>query len=722
MNPVRLQGSAGLLTLTVVLAGSPALAQQSTPTALPEVVISAEAKAKPVAARPTLATPLGAFTLKGEPLESLRPATNDTAALLTAIPGVSTAAGGGVSSLPVIRGLADDRINVLNAGMAITAACANHMNPPLSYADPAGVGSVEVLSGITSVSKGGDNIGGTIVVEPRPPRFATGDGVEVHGAISSWYRSNGNGIGGSVNASLANRDWSLEYSGAWTRSDNTKAGGGPVIRSSEYEATNHLLTLAKKTDNGVLTVSAGIQDIPRQGFPNAWMDMVYNHAYFANVGYEGAFDWGKLDAKAFWHHTEHYMNFLADKGGSTPTTGMPMYTRGDDIGYSVKGTIDLTARDLLRVGNEFHHTGLDDWWPAVPGSMMMGPNTYENINGGRRDRFGTYAEWERAWSKEWSTLLGGRIDVVDMDTGKVQAYGMMGSDAAAAAAFNARNHQRTDVDFDLTALARWKPTDQIDGEFGYARKTRSPNLYERYAWGTGGMSSQMVGWFGDGNGYIGNLDLKPEVAHTISTTLALHDPTSKQWSFKVTPYLSYVENYIDADRVAPPMMWDPKFVQLKFANHDALLYGFDASAKAALWSNPTWGDFGVAGSLAYTHGENLDTHDGLYRVMPLNGTIALDHRLADWTNSFEVKLVAAKTDVSSTRLEQTTPGYALLNYRTGYHWRNIDFTLGADNLLDKKYALPLGGVNLVDYSWFGQPLRPLLGTGRSVWAGVTVKF
>lgn len=721
MTTVRFLGSAGLLTLTVVLASQPTLAQQSSGTALPEVVVTADAKKKAEAKPAGLASPLGAFTLTGAPIERLAPSTNDTAALLTAVPGVEAATGGGVSSLPVMRGLASDRINVVNFGMTITALCGNHMNPPLSYVDPAAVGSVEVLSGVTPVSKGGDSIAGSIIVERRSPTFAATDKVEAHGSISGYYRSNGNGFGGSLTASVANREWNLEYTGAWSKSDNVKAGGGATISSTEYEAQNHLLTLAKKTDNGLLTLSGGVQNIPKQGFPNAWMDMIYNRSVFVNGAYEGVFDWGRLDAKAYWKHTEHYMNFLADKGGSTPTSGMPMYTKGDDAGWSVKGTIDLTKQDVLRVGSELHHVTLDDWWPAVPGSMMMGPNTYVNINGGRRDRVAGYAEWERVWSKEWATLLGARVDVVDMNTGKVQDYGcgmMCMGDAMAAAAFNARNHHKTDVDLDITALARWTPNERTGVEFGYARKTRSPNLYERYAWGTGDMASQMIGWFGDGNGYIGNLDLKPEVAHTVQTTVSFKGAAEKSWQVKVTPYVSYVENYIDADRVGL-MSWPgwPTFAKLKFANHDALLWGFDASAEAPLWSNPTWGDFAVRGALAYTHGENLDTNDGLYRVMPLNGTIGLEHRLGGWSNGLEVKAVAEKSDVSTTRLERTTPGYALVNYRTAYHWRNVDLSLGADNLFDKKYALPLGGLNLVD-----RPVGSLLGTGRSVWAGLTVRF
>jgi iron complex outermembrane receptor protein len=36
------------------------------------------------------------------------------------------------------------------------------------------------------------------------------------------------------------------------------------------------------------------------------------------------------------------------------------------------------------------------------------------------------------------------------------------------------------------------------------------------------MASQMIGWFGDGNGYVGDIDLKPEVAHTVSATADWH--------------------------------------------------------------------------------------------------------------------------------------------------------------------------------------------------------
>ena len=86
-------------------------------------------------------------------------------------------------------------------------------------------------------------------------------------------------------------------------------------------------------------------------------------------------------------------------------------------------------------------------------------------------------------------------------------------------------------------------------------KTRSPSLYERYDSSTNAMAAKMNGWAGDGNRYVGNINLKPETAHTLSVTYDVHDGGSYKdgggngdWQLKVTPYYSYVEDYIDVRR------------------------------------------------------------------------------------------------------------------------------------------------------------------------------
>ena len=173
--------------------------------------------------------------------------------------------------------------------------------------------------------------------------------------------------------------------------------------------------------------------------------------------------------------------------------------------------------------------------------------------------------------------------------------------ATDAAAFNAENHSRTDVNFDLTALARFDANEHAAFEFGYARKNRSPNLYERYTWSTGMMAASMIGWFGDGNSYYGNVALKPETGDAVSGTLLLHGHAAKPWEVKLTPHLNSIRNYIDVD-VASMGMMGMGTPLLRFANHDARIYGGDVSGLATLWSNDVAGTGKLIAGGAWLHG------------------------------------------------------------------------------------------------------------------------
>ncbi len=665
-----------------------------------------------------LAVPLTTTQIGRPEIQSKIPNTSNSAELLRDAPGVSIFKAGGVSGLPVINGLNDDRVKVLVNGMVVTSACANHMNPPLSYADPSQIAYVEVLSGATPVSKGGDSLGGTVIVESLPPHFTgAGEGVHTAGSISAFYRSNGDGVGTAATAHAASNAVSVNYAGAWTRSDNYEDGHGNEVLSSEYEAQNHSIQLAFRDGGDMFIVQGGVQYIPYQAYVNQYMDLVENKAWFVNARYVADLGWGKLDARAFYQTTRHDMNFLDDKQPGD----MPMLTDGEDVGYAVKAEIPLSGRDVLRIGNEFHHQGLDDWWPPVAGSMMMGPDTFWNINGGTRDRLGTFVEWERQWTGAWSTLFGVRNDMVWMDTGDVQPYCTMGmmcmSDAAAAAAFNALDRSRTDTNFDATALARFQPSASQSYEAGYARKTRSPNLYERYVWGRGSMAMRMVGWFGDLNGYVGDPDLDPEVAHTASLTAGWSSGVRKDWELKVTPYYTYVEDYIGVRKIGDGGMMAPDVVYLQFANHDAELYGVNVSGSLLLADSSQLGRFALTGVAGYVRGENVDTGVSLYHMMPWNGRIALTHALGGWTSSVEVYAVAGKHNVDTVRNEMETAGYALLNLATSYEWETVRVDLGIKNVLDTYFEDPLAG----HYYW-ASPRDNVPGEGRSFNAGLTLKF
>ncbi|WP_395664503.1 TonB-dependent receptor [Methylocella sp.] len=657
--------------------------------------------------------------------------TSDSASLIRDLPGGAAWGAGGVSSLPSVNGMGADRVQTSINGMIFAPACPNQMNPPLSFVNPAMLSGARVYTGSAPVSVGGDFTGARIDAKVAPPVFAQGDAVAAAGEVSGFIRSNGLAYGVNMNTTVANYDTSLAFTGGWARAGDYTAGDGTKIKSTLYNVQNYALSLARKVQDGVFSLQIGGQAIPYQGFVNQYMDMTNNHSVYLNGRYEGVFDWGALEATAFGNYIRHTMGFIyPDKTGD-----MPMETKSLDAGYSVKGTVSVSAQDLLRVGNELYYNQLDDWWPPVAGSMMMGPDTFQNINNGQRTRVGTFIEWERRWDAGWTTVIGGRNDVVAMNTGEVQGYDPM-MYGAEAAAFNALNRARTDVNFDGSALVRFDADPGSRYELAFAHRTRSPNLYERYAWSTNAMAMKMIGWFGDGNGYVGNVGLAPEKANTVSFTAAWRDPDRGAWELRATPYYSYVEDYIDADRcalagcvanLANNLTTTNNFVYLQFANHDASLFGVNLDGKLTVWDTSEYGQGRVRGNLSFVKGERTDGVN-LYHMMPVNATLALDQTFGAWSSSLELQLVGSKTAVSQVRNELATSSYALLNFRLGYQWEALRIDFGVDNILNANYFLPLGGANLVNYTTttmmgtspaYGYAVA---GLGRSFNGRLSVKF
>jgi len=723
-----------------------------------------------------------AVEIDAEALQSLRTTTSDTASLLKNIPGLNLQSGGGVSSLPVIHGMADDRLRVKVDGMDLISACANHMNPPLSYIDPTNVGNATVFAGITPVSIGGDSIGSTILVESAKPEFASaGEGILHTGEIGASYRSNGDAATGNIAATIANEKITLSYRGSTTEANNYDAGGnfkasgaaaagrgsldGDEVGSTMYESTNHSVSLGLQHEDHLVELTVGVQDIPHQGWANQRMDMTGNESTQVNLHYEGKFDWGILEARAYREKTRHEMQFFDDKlfwygpNATAPATdgiactpsptgpagmmammngcaaGMPMDTEGKNTGITIKANIALSDRDTVRVGVETQDYELDDWWE--PSGKGMSPNTFWNINNGERDRVAVFSEWEAEWNSQWLTQLGARYERVEMDTGAVQGYrdnDMMGMYATEAAAFNAADHSMTDDNIDLTAVARFTPDSSRTIEFGYARKTRSPNLYERYTWSTSGMVMRMINMTGDGNGYVGNLDLDEEIAHTLSATFDWHDEAQEKWGLTATPYFTYVDDYIDARRCssantncgAANQTATDAFVYLQFVNESARIYGLDLAGHYPLAENSQYGEFTAMAMVNYVRGKNRDTNDDLYNIMPLNGKLAVQHSKGNWNNVIELELVDKKTRTSDVRNELETAGYGLLHLRSNYKWKQLSIDVGVENALDKLYDHPLGGA----YTGQGKTMSgtgvawgtQVPGMGRSIYAGFNYKF
>ena len=678
---------------------------------------------------------------------SSNPTQADTASLLANQSGFSLYNAGGISSLPVIQGLANDRLRTKVDGMDLISSCPNQMNPPLSYINPEQVSAARVYTGVVPVSLGGDSIGGTIVVESNRPTFATSSHIETSAELGASIQSNNNAQALTTKAQLKTENFSIIYSGGQRSADNYKAGGDfktytatgranqtlalNEVGSTAYKVMDHALDMAWKNDHHLFEAKLGYQDVPYENYPNQRMDMLENKEARINLRYSGDYTWGKLESQIWHEKVTHFMNFGDDKqyvyGNAL---GMPMSTKGKTDGFTLKANIPLTTHDTLKVGTELLHYTLNDWWSAS-GTGGMGPNTFLNINSGHRDRNALFAELESTLNPEWQTIAGLRYEQVKSDADAVHGYsqtngmGMMKSNQLLdSTAFNAIDRAKTDNNFDASLLARYQANLNHNIEFGYTHKVRSPNLYERYVWSTWGMAAIMNNTVGDGNGYVGDINLKPEQANTLSLTWNWHDPDGTT-SFKATSYYTRVENYIDAVKTSG---WAAdQFNVLQYANQSAELYGLDLNGQIQLAQN-NWGTFGLQGIVGYIHGKNRDTDDGLYNMMPLHSKLSLTHTVANWKNTLEWLAVAAKTNTSDVRNELATSGYGLLNLHSSYAWSKVTLNVGVENVLNRNYGLPLGGVyvgqggtmatNSTTYNW----RLPVPGIGRTFYTGVNMKF
>ncbi|HIJ86831.1 MAG TPA: TonB-dependent receptor plug domain-containing protein [Desulfuromonadales bacterium] len=708
---------------------------------LPEITVSGQQEESTNAS-------LGAAKIDESGLAGQRSVTSDSARLLQDVPGVSIYGAGGISSLPAIHGLADDRLRIQVDGMDLMSACPNHMNSALSYIDPTKVAEIKVFAGITPVSVGGDSIGGSIQVTSAPPEFAAaGEATHLKGQAGTFSRSNGNAFGYNFGATLIGRSINVTYSESHARSDNYQAGhtfkqvgqgteGGRMIPgdevgSSSYDgAINREIGIALKHEGHLLQLSASQQRVDFEGFPNQRMDMTDNRNSMVNLRYTGRYNWGDLEARAFHQDTRHKMDMGPDR--YFYGTGMPMESKAKTNGAQLLGNIILSERDTVRAGAEYQNYTLYDWWPPVGGSM--GPNAFWNMDYGQRDKFDTFIEWEAEWNTHWLSQIGLRSDIVMTDAAPVQGYdnglaGIWGNDAAA---FNAQRHKQTDYNWDLTALGRYTPGRTQTYETGYARKSRSPNLYQRYPWATNAMAALMNNIVGDGNGYIGNNDLNPEVAHTVSVTGDWHDADRKRWDLKATGYYTYVQDYIDARRCdfgqcSPANVSATSgFVLLQYVNQSAQLYGFDLSGQKLLGESEAYGSFTGTALLNYVRGENRTTGDNLYNIMPLNMKLAVVHKRGGLSSTAEFQAVAEKNNLSQVRNEMRTGGYSLVNLRSSYEWKFTRLDVGIENLFNRFYSIPLGGAYVgqgASMTTNGIPWGfPVPGMGRSLNASLNMHF
>ncbi len=624
----------------------------------------------------------------------------DGASMLNQTPGAAVIRNGPQTGIVQLRGLSGDRVKIAIDGATITPACPNHMDPPLHYASRGSMESIAVMAGITPVSQGGDSIAGTVIVKSPEPRFAKAEEHSItFGELGSFYRSSNDGYGASLSGGAADESLSTSYQGSWERASDLRFPGGRV-RATGFETQQHQVIAAMRLGPGVLSLDTSFVRTRDSGTPTLPMDMIEDDGARVGLRYVGTHEFGTVEARAYVHTIDHLMNNYSLRPLPAGTMPMQAPATSDDFGFSL-GVSVPQGRHTVRAGTDFHRNEFD----AHQQNMATGA-LQDTINEATRTRWGTYAEWQSVWSEKWTTQIGVRNDTVFSDAANVTSF--FAPAAADAAAFNARDHSFTDVNFDAAASLRFTPNDWSTYELGFARKNRAPSLLERYLWTPLGANAGMA----DGRTYLGNLGLDSETSYQIAFTADYH---GEKWQVKTTPFYNWVYDYIQGVPIARLSAGQPVLQYQNISRAD--LFGIDSSFRYAFNEN-----YGIRGDVSYVRGVNRSNGDNLYRIAPLRGSLSFDSRFLGWKNSIEVVMAAEQNKVAAYNGEPATSGYALLNLRTGREFgHGLALEIGLENITNERYADHLSGLNRVAGSDVGIGQR-VPGAGRFLYVQMKFKF
>ncbi len=668
----------------------------------------------------------------------------DAAQLMAQVPGGAANNNGPLTGQLQYRGMFGPRLNVRIDGMLINGGGPNWMAPPLHHIPSGLMEALTVEQGIAAITTGG-GIGGAVTAQWKRPAYndesvwqATGDAELSLGSVDD-------GTSVALMAGMVNENHRVYLLGSRDEGDDYESGRGTVA-ATEYERDASGIGYGFRNDKHYLDVDFRKIETGETGTPSLPMDIEFFDSDLWSLRYGIAFDKAQLDVQVYGSDIDHRMNnYRLRMAPDFSSLMLPPFvdddrrfvnTSSEETGYKIALSLPM-ASGKLTVGLDGHDAE-HEATVFDPDFAMFFVNNFVDTE---EEKQGIFLQWDTVYNENWYFEAGLRSETVDMSTAEIDAFPARLVDMNPAAwpmgtppravfmlreAFNAADRNISDDNIDWVLKTRYQASENLIYEIALAQKTRSPIYQERFMW----IPLEVNAGLGDGNNYVGNLDLKPEESTQIELGLDWRTETA---NFSPRIYLREVDDYIQGVPAANPLVvavsananGDP--TPLMFDNVEATITGLDLDFGFKL--NDA---FEINGIYSYVRGERDDTDDNLYRIAPQHLRIGLDWHGSDaWDLRVEQvlvdrqdKLSASNTlDVASARNSfAETPGYGLTNLYFVYQVSDgLVLTTGIENVFDKAYTDHLTGFNRVANSIVPIGSR-LDGPGRNIFARVRYQW
>jgi iron complex outermembrane receptor protein len=571
-------------------------------------------------------------------------------------PGVWKVRKGGIANDLVIKGYGDDDLTLLIDGARVAGACPNRMDPPAFHLDFAEVDRVEIgLTTARMTAQG--SLGGLVNVVTKKP--GTGFHADVSLIAGSWDMVNP-----AATVSYGTGNFAILGGFSHRSSQPYEDGSGTIFTEGAnyqpsvngidaYNVDSFWTRLYFEPAKGhELHISYARQESADVLFPTLMMDALFDNTDRLVAGYRWDSESGLIRgvrATAYVTQVDHWM---VDTLRQTATSAPRGWSMGTQANTQVIGGTAEAEIGPLTVGLEAYTRNWNAW-TEMAGMGYMRQNSIPDVD---TDVLGISARWSHMLAPQTQLEIGGRVDRVSTTADPTKA------NLALYYAYHGREStSRTDTEPSLSLHIGHTFRNNLTLTGGLSHRVRSPDARERY-----------FGLKRKGGDWVGNPDLAPPLAtgaeFGLNWSAGGTFVSATAWADQIDGYvLLYSQQRIN---MVPGVM---NSSAQTYTNVEAFVRGASLDASVAVSSRVF-----LSGSATYVRGTQDPIPSlGIYstnlpEMPPLTGRLAA--RWQDTRLFFEAEGIASasQTNVDEDLNEAETPGWGIVNLKTGYssgHWR-----------------------------------------------------
>ncbi|MBT8447226.1 MAG: TonB-dependent receptor, partial [Gammaproteobacteria bacterium] len=549
----------------------------------------------------------------------------DPTRMLGELPGGAVNANGALTQQFQHRGLFGPRARVTINGQRVLSGGPNWMDPPFHYMPSILLERIEFARGPGSVADGA--LGGQVNAVMKGSRFTDSGAVTPFADVTASVQSvdDGYGFGGVVG--FSNDRHRFHVLGSRDDGDDTGTPSGDIA-ATEYGRSVFGAGYGFQIGTHRFALDYLRTETDPSGTPSLPLDIVLFDTDQFRASYDGQFGAVKVRLRAGYSDIVHEMdNFTLRQTPDFSGLPLPPFV-GDDkrsvaaeaqgLNYSAAVTFPV-GDGALTLGTEGEGANHD---AVVNDPDLAAPFLIANFNDAQSERYSVFGDYALPFGDAWLVNAGLRYSAASTDADPVDAVparlsDMMGGGGPPPAVaarrlrdvFNAGARDRDDDLIDWVIGVRHESSPRLTWYASLGQEERQPAYYERYLW----IPLEVNGGIGDGNNYIGSVDLDKETSRQLEIGFRWQDGNMY---IEPAAYYRRIDDFIQGTPVAAgsaaqifsaTAAGDP--TPLMMSNVDAEVYGFDADFGLRITDT-----FRLDGVASWVRGRRRDIDDNLYRV------------------------------------------------------------------------------------------------------------